>query len=351
VVPVENEPASPTCVSYLLERFVFIKRLGKGEMSVIARLDSTDTVPQQIVVKIMPLDSNARQDLSIACQLNKLHDATPVFIQTWGWLACQEIPREWKQYMFSLPQGVDWSLPMLIFQVMDYSPESWADKNTTLLAAEYESMLFLLLHGLYVARKQLGSFSHNDIHEGQILLQPCKPQTQITCMVEGVAIFVTCHRFVPKLIDFGLASSKSLPFVSADEYSYSEDNSDGEDMFESSSTMTESSDVKDLLSTFEKRMRKDKIKPMVQRSELMLDAQISDPSDYKAIANVLLGDERFKSVRQLRQPAVGAHLCMVCASPAKFAWEKTRMTFCDARCENKWKSIGPVMPRSVCSCP
>lgn len=171
-------------------------------------------------------------------------------------------------------------------------------------------------------------------------------------MVEGVAIVVTCHRFLPKLIDFGLASSKSLPFTSADEYSYSEDHSDGEDMFESSSSsMADSSDVKDLLITFETRMRKDKIKPIVQRSELMLDAQISDPSDYMTIANVLLEDERFKSVRQpkvgAQVGAVGAHLCMVCASPANFAWEKTRMTFCDARCENKWKNIGPIFPSGL----
>ncbi|MBX9637207.1 MAG: hypothetical protein K2Q45_06620 [Nitrosomonas sp.] len=333
-----------------MKKFVFIKRLGKGEMSVIARLDSTDDIAQQIVVKIMPLDVNARQDLSIACQLNNLHNATPVFIQTWGWLACHEIPREWKQYMFALPTGVDWSLPVLIFQVMDYSPESWSDKNTTLLADEYEAMLFLLLHGLYVARKELGSFSHNDIHEGQVLLQPCKPNTEITCMVEGVSMIVQCKRFVPKLIDFGLASSKSLPFsTTSDEDDYSGSSDSDDDMFESSSTMTDSSDVKDLLTIFETRMRRDKIKPMVQRSDFMLDAQISDPSDYKAIANVLLKDARFKKVVQkatfVAEKAVGVNekMCMVCASPAEYVWPKSRFYFCNARCANKWENIRPLI--------
>ena len=339
VVPSENEPPSPACVQFLLDNYVFIKRIGKGEMSVIARLDSTTPLVQQIVVKIMPLDVNARQDLSIACQLNSLAKETPVFVHTWGWIACGEIPADWKRFMFALPMGVDWSLPTFIYQVMDYAPESWADKGTSFLAEEYESMLFLLLHGLYTARKELGSFSHNDIHEGQVLLQPCKPKTVITCRVEGNLLEVVCERFVPKLIDFGMASSKSHPYSSSSSSSDEENvDDDDDDMFESSSSISDSSDVKDLLILFETRMRKDKVKTF-KRSKWMEEALISQPEDYNVIAKVLLNDFKMKKGKEM----IGRR-CMVCAEAnANYVWKGTDIYFCGLACEGKRSVIGGLV--------
>jgi len=349
VLPKQDSPLARECVSFLLANYIFVKRVGKGEMSVIARLDETKTDgPQQkIVCKIMPLDENAIQDISIACQLNDLHDETPVFVLTFGWLACSEIPQEWRQYMFQLPEGVDWSTDMLVFQIMDFAPETWADKSLTLLPDEYEAMLFLLLHGLYVARRRLGSFSHNDIHEGQLLLYPCAPNTIIQCRVEKTVFAVTCQRFVPKLIDFGLSTTQQFRLTSAN--NYSEDEDDG--LFEKAATAASAdanSDVKDLIIEFERRMKKDGMKQIPKRSSFLEDALQSAASDHQVIAEVLLNDGRFKRVAQKqnkkhKQDAAAVN-CMVCHSlPAQFEWQNTMLKFCTAHCAEKWANIGGMM--------
>jgi hypothetical protein len=179
---------------------------------------------QDVAVKVMPLPSeDSIKDVRIACMLNNLTD-TPVFVKTFGWLKCSEIPSLWLKGLNikkDAPRSFACS-KMFLFQVMAFSSHAWSDTKIQLDVEEYRVMLFMLLHGLWVA-KEKHQFRHHDIHEGQILFQTCKPDTVVTLAVGENRYTLKCERFIPKLIDFGFATLEDV---------LSEEESSGEGMFE-----------------------------------------------------------------------------------------------------------------------
>ena len=195
---------------------------------------------------------------------------------------------------------------------------------------EYRVMLFLLMHGLWLARIRYG-FKHNDIHQGQVLFQTCKPNTPITVSVAENNYTLVCQRFVPKLIDFGLSTTSSSSYSSyssSEEYSKSDD-----DMFDKGEEI-EDDDLRNLFYMFEQRMEKDGLQPFVpQKGNTTLE-------------DILVKDALFKSIRNNNSTSIKNSVCLmcdVCSSVATHEWEHKGIRFCGDACASQWSDISKIL--------
>jgi len=325
-VPTEKGKQDQDCLKLLSDTYTFIKRVGDKETvsaSLVFRL-SKDS--QEVAIKVMPLGSKTNkttlQDVRIACILNNL-EQTPVFVKTSGWIKCNQIPPLWIRNMNikkDAPRAFE-SARMFLFQVMSFSSHSWTDGEIKLDLEEYRVMLFLLLHGLWVAEKKI-HFRHNDIHKGQILFQACKPNTSITISIGENRYKVTCQRFVPKLIDFGHATtSKEEEEEEEEEYS-----SEGAGLFERSPEDLLHDDVKQLFYVFEERMQQEGLEPF-KRSKF-----------WTQIEDILLRDPIFENIRLFSSIESG-YFCDVCSSIANVQWEGKPFYFCNDVCARVYSDV------------
>lgn len=81
---------------------------------------------------------------------------------------------------------------------------------------DYRCLLFLLLHGISIARKEM-HFFHLDIAEGNIMLQNVWNQESVSVKTDAEEFEIFGLRFVPKLIDFGERKTSDLRML-ADEF-------------------------------------------------------------------------------------------------------------------------------------
>lgn len=200
-LPTLESPFDAECLTYIEESYVFIERLGAddGQMGIVVKLSRKHEV---VAAKIMGMAQDSIFDISISCEFEKLRRMTPIFLHTFGWLYCTEYPRDWRALIGTEPKNLNTTNGVLI-QVMELASQSF---SVPLIMSEFDDILFILLHGLYIANTSLG-FKHNDIHAGQILLQP-RPQNSdpIELSYKNV-IYSFNTRFVPKLIDYGMSST------------------------------------------------------------------------------------------------------------------------------------------------
>jgi len=334
--PTAKGPQDEGCLQTLTSMFSFLYRIGNKKTvsaSLVFRLSQKS---QEIVVKAIPLKKEEDlKDIKIACLLNGLTEESPIFVRTFGWIKCKEIPPLWtkglnlkKDAPESFSKG---KIDNYIFQVMSFSSHPWTDMQISLDLEEYRVMLFLLLHGLLLAKNRFG-FKHNDIHEGQVLFQMCTPNTPIVVEVGKQRYTIVCQRFVPKLIDFGLSTIFGEKEEDEDN-SYSISNSEEEDDFERvNNGVFDDQDIRDLLYMFEQRMEKDKVVPFVFQK-----------GRTATLESILLKDPVFESLRKNVATINSHYFCDVCSSVAHMEWQNKGIRFCDDTCAYQWVEISKML--------
>lgn len=207
-VPHLSSPSGDKCLDTMEREYSFIKRLGKGFYGTTFEVSNEDN--RLLAVKVAPLNGTSILDVSVACKINSIKDQTGVFVITYGWLLCHNVPEGWRRFI-----EIDDEAPNL-FIVMELGLGTWADHPTFQLSKdEIDKILFLILHGLYVAHRDF-NFWHNDLHDENILLAAGHPHSIIEVTVGDVAFEIKGLRLIPKIIDFGLAE------VSAHDASYTD---------------------------------------------------------------------------------------------------------------------------------
>jgi hypothetical protein len=260
--------------------------LGKGDHGIVLRLN------ERMAVKITAADPFIKE-------MHTLRPHTQAFIATYGWLQHTGIPPSWMRRLPRVNQkgeALDWSVyegKRLIFIFMEHSsfrmqmpgnPSSDAGVVFwhRLLPREAKQVLFIILHALYVARKRLG-FSHNDLHDGQIMLFN-RPDENTPIVLHGGRFVLYDCIVVPKIIDFG--SSQAGPV--------------GEDF---------SDDVGRLADTF--RHLIPDLEAVFMQTEAYEAAAGGNRRDYKAIWNIL-NSRYFKEYRAPPKPAAEAAPILSC---------------------------------------
>jgi len=324
-IPSIKGPEDIDCLDLLTNTFSFIHRIGNKETAAASLVFKLSQNSQDIVVKVLPLkEESDLKDIKIACLLNGLSDLTPIFVRTFGWIKCKQIPSLWIKGINmkkDAPRAFS-TKSAYIFQVMAFSAYTWANTDISLDVEEYRTMLFLILHGLWLARTKY-NFKHNDIHEGQVLFQTCKPNTPIVVSIGENNFTLICKRFVPKLIDFGFASIGKEEEEEDDYVSSSE-----EDMFSRDEETKETDmDLRDLLYMFSQRMQRDGLSPFKTRASSLED--------------ILTDSLLFKSLKS--NVGIKSYLCDVCSSIATQQWENHPIKFCDEKCALRWKEISKVL--------
>jgi hypothetical protein len=149
---------------------------------------------------------DVQQELFIACQLNALQKFTPALVRTHGWLISQHIPLSWKPFV-KLEQleykDVEKHSYMLMF--MEHIAHPFDSKKA--LVTGYLNIIFILLHALYVAKRELG-FNHSDLHMGNIMLEVTSNRNVILPMNDKLSFNVNLpDGYIPKIIDFGFSKT------------------------------------------------------------------------------------------------------------------------------------------------
>jgi hypothetical protein len=189
--------------------------LGEGDNGIVLGLNGLNH-NDRFAIKITYKDKFINE-MKIACKLSNLKPFTQAFIHTYGWLQQLGLPKNWLKYLPTIDQKdreINWQkykIRPLIYIFMEHSTfRLWTPKpvsgNPGFAYMERVSedtalkLLFILLHGLYIARKLL-KFSHNDIHDGQIMLFRRPDIENNIVLSEGFEI-EDCP-LIPKFIDFG----------------------------------------------------------------------------------------------------------------------------------------------------
>lgn len=194
--------------------------LGFGSYGVVLLLKEEES-GREWAVKMTSADYHDNE-MHIACQLETLSPVTQVFIHTYGWLMSRGAPLAWRDMLPShdqsgkeLPWHVLESQRVLVL-FMEYSRlrmrvsepignPCWS-YMVDLNDRAKKAALFLLIHGLMEARKQLG-FSHNDLHSGQIVLVARNPKNPLR-----VGSYCVTHcSHIPKILDFGMSVTNATP--------------------------------------------------------------------------------------------------------------------------------------------
>lgn len=210
-------------LDYIKNRFAASKAFaGKGMFGTVVALNDVQfSGKASIAVKILPFsidDSefyepalvirDVEQELFIACQVNALHDWTPVFVQTFGWLVSQHIPKDWKMFVdVNSLQYKEVKKLSYMFLFMEQATYKFDSDSVAFSVKGYLTLIFIILHALYVAKKELG-FTHSDLHKGNIMIDVVHGKTAHLKMDEDTTIVVNLfNQYMPKLIDFGHAKT------------------------------------------------------------------------------------------------------------------------------------------------
>lgn len=277
--------------------YTFIQVLGKGSEGLVVEVQ--DEKHRRLAVKIVPLTTQSIQEVNTQCLLTDLNKKTKIFAHAYGWQVHASIPLQWKQFLKQeeVEEGT------LLFIFMEKTIENWTNSDKLRIQSmERKAIVFLILHGLYWARKEL-EFDHSDLHDENIMLQMNTSQNPLKLKIdENEFVLPGDIRFIPKLIDFGFSTTKFTVKDEEEEEASSED-----DIFGGSSAG--STDVSSLVFAF----------PEI--AKIMELAQNSDASDFEVLEEVLLSNY-FSEFRRI---------CKVCGSVARFI-STNQTLYCSTEC-------------------
>lgn len=84
-------------LNVISKEFTFIKYLGSGRVGHAFLL--TFGPKEQMVMKIMPCNKEAENEIRTSCLMNSIQDQTGIFPMTYGWLSCSAFPEKYIQYI------------------------------------------------------------------------------------------------------------------------------------------------------------------------------------------------------------------------------------------------------------
>lgn len=296
--------------------------LGEGQNGIVLLVDGT-SVDARRVVKITYSDPFVKE-AKIAKQLEVLKPETQAFIATFGWYEREGLEPSWVPMLPPRRQdgtAIDWSKyahKKLTYIFMEHSnfridhPNPSAPGGVVfwqhVSAENAKKLLFILLHGLYVARKRL-QFSHNDIHDGQIML--FRRDRNVPVILGREYEIQDCF-LIPKFIDFGASI-----IVGTESNEISQDS-----MF--------SDDVGRLVITFHEIHTQDDVMDTLEFEK----AAGSSRSNYKVIKE-LMGIPYFKEFRRTRKREKAVATCIGCMGKATHVIQDTVFHVCGEYCASK----------------
>lgn len=298
----------------LAQRFAFVKMLGKGEQGVVFEVIHEQ---QKMVVKVVEMGVEGINEIETQCTLNDLDAKTGIFTHAFGWQVCSAMPAAWADFVtFDHTER-------LLFIFMEKTMETWA--SVPLKPTEEKAILFLLLHGLMVARRDAGGFQHDDIHKENVMLQPID-FTRVVYLDGGYTVGPRL-RFVPKLIDYGYAM---IGYESDDDDSMFGNDSDEE------GDGTPTTDLGSIQFLFQGRFE------AFFNSPQFTTARQSTLKDHQAIQQLL--DMPFFQEYQDKEnkPTIRCSVCSASQSrPTQTYWQwrgrDPSLAFCSDACGSVWR--------------
>lgn len=325
----DEEPIDESQCEEMLNKFGFIGVLGQGAYGIVARVKFLELEwAGEYAMKVSRL-KDASHSLEIACALNTLLDGhTGIFVRTYGWLLCEAPPSDIWTSAIRCNKTLDRTLAdeePIMFTLMELSPITLSQDNFSLFPQDFAPLLLHILHGLYVARKQL-QFSHEDLHGGNIMLDFVEKGRKATLEIEGVHYSAPFGRYSPRLIDFD----------------FSQLGTDAEDTGPST----------DLSSVFYAFMDKawsqghrDMAKTLrdITESPIFEAASSETRFQYQNLGALML-HPFFGGVLSEAPDTTTKIRCTVCSADAEHAqWENTRWAFCSKKCAESLRHIGELL--------
>lgn len=206
-----------------MEVFDWREVLGFGITGLTLRVRHNKNTEYAIKMMLEDDYGCAEQEIKRCYQLNSISGETCVFTKTIGWCGKMFIPKQCRKKieMYCLlkkppiPSIVsdllgkkDDDNTRVIYLCMEHISHSSLEVVPKLTIGELVGSLFMLLHGIAVARRTFECFKHRDIHEKNIMFSERlgRDRSPITCVTStGKKYVVSWMRFLPKLIDFGEA--------------------------------------------------------------------------------------------------------------------------------------------------
>lgn len=303
------------------------------------------------------LQEKGRIEIRIACMLNTIRKETPIFVYTLGYFICQGLLDEKEEEHNNLEITCAWrkELPHTIrnesrfIHMFMHKPEFGflstdggedsenVNYNVRGFTLDYViSLLFILFHGIYIARKRLG-FMHGDIHAGNLMftLTPGHVNTHFNLMVSKIQHNVSfISGFTPKVIDFGYSKAG---------LKISHEQQDLEYFVETLMKHKEVSALFDLNAYFRTNNKKE-WKPEYQK---LFQSANNDP---ESIERFLLDDPLFQNVSSIEKARPQKHrlveTCVVCGKhDAAFRFQDTAAGLCSPFCSHRIGPLAHFLPR------
>lgn len=221
----------------------------------------------------------------------------------------------------------------MVYTLMEHISNYWKDTSIPLDTLDFKSITFLLLHGVYQARRYY-NFSHDDIHTGQILLRPShESNTQIDIEIQDKYYKLRCGRFIPKLIDFDMTRIFDLDPL------YPEDDTD--DLIDSDEIIIDdlTHDIRNLFVALSVRVPTKLKKEFYDFWDFFTPEDRSTltlRTDFNLIVN-MLKHPFFKDIltqTSTEDTILVNHRCITCAQRASYKVKRSDTTwkFCGQKC-------------------
>ena len=314
----------PTVLKTITDEFQLLKYLGSGQSGHVYLMARTPE--EQMAMKVMPCSSSSEQEIRTSCLLNSIRSETGIFAYTYGWLSCANFPSH------LLPYIIEGKAPKPntdhIFMFSEYVPFAWNDPSFRYTDTDFRIMVFLLLHGIYIGRREL-EFFHHDIHEGNIMLRNIFHTEVVKVKTIDVEFEISGARFVPKLYAKPESTNNKNRFKVSDLQLLAEE-------FFRVMVAQKNLDARRAFLKFKNGMQFE-------------EACKESASNYQVV-NQLLNHEYFNipEIKRLDREPEGKKLkfverCIMCTTPAKMIYQGTDLTFCGKRCAAKSQRIASLL--------
>jgi hypothetical protein len=284
-----------------------------------------------MVMKIIPCDSDAEKEIRTSCLLNKLQVETGIFPMTYGWLSCSTFPENFAKHVekHKLPDQKQ----LFIYMFSQYVSLPWNNVNNAYSDTDYRIIMFLLLHGISVGRKHF-DFFHQDIADGNIMIEFVDKTECITVLSDKETYEITGTTFLPRLIDFG--ETKLRPESNKYKRRVSDVRTLSDEVFRMISAK------KDL------EARRPFLKFIAH--EDFERALVAEPSNYEIIQNLLrhpyFDIPQIKRVNRPEKKLKATERCVSCASEAVQFFQGTPLFICESSfCVKKMAKVSCYMKK------
>jgi hypothetical protein len=326
------------CLEYMDDRYMLDPEdvIGRGKYGIVFNLQSRRGNNQKLAVKLLPFDDDsdantAFGELSVACKLNNIRSETPAFQRTFGWIVCDNMPKEWRKRI-PLELGALRDSGKVIYIIMQRMEHTFLYDGYKLRRRGLLGMFWICVHGLLVARRKLG-FYHNDIHDGNLMFVVLGARSKTTptlTLYDDTHVRIKLSRTLyVKFIDYGNSSMRGVRGDTRN-------------------------DILMLMGLFDRRATTvDELAPNelfggdyadVWNEYFEAGGETTDNiAHFLATYNGFLGNKRIQYTYDRDTTDVTG--CVMCAGTGEWAWgHKRGIAFCSEFCAYKVRGISAILP-------